>query len=97
MEHAKPNTLSDEHYERLGSLSRVLDDHIDLHVQAHGVKVGLGDALNAVCRLLATVVVNVAKIDHDVFDKINGMLSYHIYKEAQSDTNDYVSDSKQKG
>jgi hypothetical protein len=97
METAKPNTLNDEHYERLGSLSCILDDHIDLHVQAHGAKVGLEDALNAVCRLLATVVVNVAKIDHEVFDRINGMLSYHIYKEAQSDTNHYVSDSKQKG
>jgi tRNA G37 N-methylase TrmD len=93
MEHAKPNTLSDEHYERLGSLYRILGDHIELHIRAYGNVAGLADTLNAVCRLLASVVVQTAKIDHDVFDKINGMLSYHIYEEARSERDLRVSNT----
>jgi hypothetical protein len=93
METAKPNTLSEEHYERLESLSRILDDHIELHIRAYGNAVGLADALNAVCRLLAAVVVQTAKIDLDVFDKISGMLSYHIYEEARSERDIRVSNT----
>jgi len=86
VKYAKPNTLSSDRYERLENLSRILDDHIELHLQAHGHTEGLSDALNAVCAVLAAVVVDAAKIDLDVFDKINGMLSYHIYRAARSES-----------
>lgn len=86
MEYAGPGTLSDDHYERLSGLTRILDDHIELHIRAHGEKAGLSDALNAVCAVLATVVVDVAKHDYDVFDKINGMLLQHIYQQARSES-----------
>ena len=86
MDYANPNALSDEHYARLEALTGTLDDHIALHVREHGNAAGLSDALNAVCAVLATVVVNTAKIDPDVFDKLNGLIMYHIFLEAQSES-----------
>ena len=85
MQYANPGDLSDEHYDRLERLTDTLDDHIELHIREYGPKVGLGDALNAVCAVLAAVTINAAKIDPDVFDKLNGLLMYHIFLEAQSE------------
>ena len=85
MEYTGPNSLSAERYERLDNLTRILDDHVELHVKRYGDTEGLSDALNVVCALFANVVVNASKIDSEVFDKINGMLSYHIYLEGRSE------------
>jgi hypothetical protein len=86
MEYANPNTLSDEHYERLGALTDTLDDYVKLHVRRYGAKIGLGDALNAVSAVLAAVVNDIAKTDPEVFDKLNGLIAYHIFLEAQSES-----------
>ena len=86
MEYVNPGELSEEHYARLGRLTNILDDHIDLHVKNYGPEVGLSDALNAVCAVLASVVVNAAKIDYDVFDKISSLLAYHINLVARDES-----------
>jgi len=71
-----------ETYRRLGDLVDAIDRVILTHIRGHGEKEGTTDAFNAVCAVLSGVVQGVADFDPDVFDKLSGAISYHIYCQA---------------
>jgi hypothetical protein len=71
-----------ETYDRLGKLVEDIDHVILNHISKHGEKEGTTDAFNAVCAVLSGVVQGVADFDPDVFDKLSGAISYHIYCQA---------------
>ena len=74
---------SEQTYMRLCKLVDELDRVIFSHIREHGSEQGTNDAFNAVLAVLSGVVQGVADFDRDVFDKLPGAISYHIYCQAR--------------